>query len=60
MKPHDCQSKLIHLIAEKYILVGKLLRPGEQPTNYSDEDDDGPADKSASDSKPTAAEKKAE
>lgn len=29
-------------ISEKYILVGKLLKPGEQPTNYSDEDEDGP------------------
>lgn len=25
---------------EKYILVGRLLKPGEQPTNYSDEDED--------------------
>jgi len=25
---------------EKYELVGKLLKPGEQPTNYSDEDDE--------------------
>ncbi|XP_055599078.1 membrane-associated progesterone receptor component 1-like [Uranotaenia lowii] len=25
---------------EKYILVGRLLKPGEQPTNYSDEDDE--------------------
>lgn len=25
---------------EKYILVGKLLRKGEQPTNYDDEEDD--------------------
>lgn len=25
---------------EKYIYVGRLLKPGEQPTNYSDEDDD--------------------
>ncbi|GAB0093412.1 membrane-associated progesterone receptor component 1 [Sergentomyia squamirostris] len=31
---------------ERYILVGKLLKPGEQPTNYSDEDDEGPSDKS--------------
>lgn len=27
---------------EKYILVGRLLKPGEQPTNYSDEDEDTP------------------
>uniref|UniRef100_A0A2M4A4S7 Putative membrane associated progesterone receptor n=1 Tax=Anopheles triannulatus TaxID=58253 RepID=A0A2M4A4S7_9DIPT len=29
---------------EKYIVVGKLLKPGEQPTNYSDEVDQGAAD----------------
>lgn len=28
------------MLTEKYSVVGKLLRPGEQPTNYSDEDDD--------------------
>lgn len=27
---------------EKYILVGRLLKAGEQPTNYSDEDEDTP------------------
>ncbi|RZB40663.1 membrane-associated progesterone receptor component 1 [Asbolus verrucosus] len=27
---------------EKYDLVGKLLKPGEQPTNYSDEEDETP------------------
>nr|CAD7454183.1 unnamed protein product [Timema tahoe] len=26
---------------EKYEYVGKLLRPGEEPTNYSDEEEDG-------------------
>ncbi|CRL02334.1 CLUMA_CG015098, isoform A [Clunio marinus] len=33
---------------EKYDLVGRLLKPGEQPTNYSDEDDEptGSSDKS--------------
>lgn len=30
----------LHFYAEKYNLVGKLLRPGEQPTNYEDEEDD--------------------
>lgn len=30
---------------EKYDLVGRLLKPGEQPTNYSDEDDDTTAEK---------------
>ncbi|XP_055685511.1 membrane-associated progesterone receptor component 1 [Lutzomyia longipalpis] len=32
---------------ERYIFVGKLLAPGEQPTNYSDEDEDAPSDKAA-------------
>lgn len=31
--------KLI-LIAEKYDLVGRLLKPGEAPTNYSDEEEE--------------------
>ena len=26
--------------AEKYDYVGRLIRDGEQPTNYSDEEDD--------------------
>uniref|UniRef100_A0A182P6U5 Cytochrome b5 heme-binding domain-containing protein n=1 Tax=Anopheles epiroticus TaxID=199890 RepID=A0A182P6U5_9DIPT len=29
---------------EKYYLVGRLLKPGEKPTNYSDEDEDTPTD----------------
>lgn len=51
---------------EKYIFVGRLLKPGEQPTNYSDEDEDTPnestptgdstSSKSTSDAKPAAAE----
>lgn len=50
---------------EKYIFVGRLLKPGEQPTNYSDEDEDTPnestptgdstSSKSTSDAKPAAA-----
>uniref|UniRef100_A0A1Q3F9H6 Putative membrane associated progesterone receptor n=1 Tax=Culex tarsalis TaxID=7177 RepID=A0A1Q3F9H6_CULTA len=36
---------------EKYILVGRLLKPGEQPTSYSDEDEDTPNESST----PTAA-----
>lgn len=28
------------LISEKYDYVGRLLKPGEQPNNYSDEEDD--------------------
>lgn len=39
---------------EKYVLVGRLLKPGEQPTNYSDEDEDTP-----NESTPTAEPKKA-
>lgn len=34
---------------EKYILVGKLLRKGEQPTNYEDEEDDTDKDTKAND-----------
>lgn len=30
---------------EKYDLVGRLLKPGEQPTNYSDEDEDAATEK---------------
>lgn len=26
--------------SEKYEFVGRLLRPGEEPTNYSDEEDE--------------------
>lgn len=29
------------LFAERYDYVGKLLRPGEVPTNYSDEEEEG-------------------
>lgn len=38
---------------EKYILVGRLLKPGEQPTSYSDEDEDTPNESST----PTTATK---
>lgn len=31
------------IFTEKYDLVGRLLKPGEQPTNYSDEEDEAPA-----------------
>lgn len=47
---------------EKYVLVGRLLKPGEQPTSYSDEDEDTPNEstpttepKSPSSPKKTAA-----
>lgn len=32
--------RLIFCFLEKYHIVGKLLRCGEQPTNYEDEEDD--------------------
>lgn len=37
---------------EKYDLVGKLLKPGEKPTSYSDEEDEpGSSDKSGGEEK---------
>ncbi|KAG5682978.1 hypothetical protein PVAND_012292 [Polypedilum vanderplanki] len=37
---------------EKYDFVGRLLKPGEQPTNYSDEEDEaGSSDKSGGEEK---------
>lgn len=33
------------IFLEKYDLVGRLLRPGEEPTNYSDEEDDSGAER---------------
>lgn len=33
-------------ILEKYEYVGRLLRPGEEPNSYSDEEDDGTSDSS--------------
>lgn len=38
-----------YMYVEKYDLVGKLLRKGEQPTNYEDEEDDTDKDTKASD-----------
>lgn len=31
----------LFLFLERYDYVGKLLKPGEAPTNYSDEEDEG-------------------
>uniref|UniRef100_U5EFV8 Putative membrane associated progesterone receptor n=1 Tax=Corethrella appendiculata TaxID=1370023 RepID=U5EFV8_9DIPT len=42
---------------EKYTYVGRLLKPGEQPTNYSDEDDDSPNDSSSATTTAAAAQK---
>lgn len=35
-----------YIITEKYEFVGRLLRPGEQPINYSDEEDESNASSS--------------
>lgn len=49
-------TKLILLsISEKYILVGRLLKPGEEPNNYSDEDEDSPNDASTPSATESAA-----
>ncbi|XP_052900078.1 membrane-associated progesterone receptor component 1-like [Anopheles moucheti] len=45
---------------EKYYLVGRLLKPGEKPTNYSDEDEDTPTDSSDVRKRTAAAAKAAE
>jgi len=29
------------VFSEKYDYVGRLLRPGEEPTNYSEEEEEG-------------------
>lgn len=36
----SCKLKILFLFSEKYEFVGRLLRPGEQPRNYSDEEDE--------------------
>jgi len=28
------------MLTEKYDVVGRLLKPGEEPTNYSDDEED--------------------
>lgn len=38
---HTCHR--IFFYSEKYEFVGKLLKPGEEPTNYSDEEDESSA-----------------
>lgn len=44
--------KFFFIFVEKYELVGKLLKPGEQATNYSDlEDEPGSSDKSGAEEK---------
>lgn len=36
---------IIFPFTEKYDYVGRLLRPGEKPTNYSDEEDESESSK---------------
>lgn len=39
-----CQQNYWFFFIERYDYVGKLLKPGEEPTNYSDEEgEDAPA-----------------
>lgn len=46
------------LITERYDYVGKLLKPGEAPTNYSDEEDEGSQRETETKSESYDAEKK--
>jgi membrane-associated progesterone receptor component len=39
------------VFADKYDYVGRLLKPGEEPTNYSDEEEEGSQQDSAEKSK---------
>jgi membrane-associated progesterone receptor component len=39
------------VFADKYDYVGRLLKPGEEPTNYSDEEEEGSQQESAEKSK---------
>ena len=44
-------------ILEKYELCGRLLKPGEQPTNYSDDDEEPNTNTSTTSTSATASEK---
>lgn len=44
MKKRTCND--ITFYADKYDFVGRLLKPGEEPTNYSDEEEGEQADES--------------
>jgi len=46
------------LITERYDYVGKLLKPGEAPTNYSDEEDEGSQQETETKSESIDTEKK--
>lgn len=41
----------LFLSLEKYIYIGKLLKPGEQPTDYTDTEDEGTEDRRQGDKK---------
>lgn len=47
-----------YFITERYDYVGKLLKPGEAPTNYSDEEDEGSQQETETKSESYDAEKK--
>ncbi|XP_050071912.1 membrane-associated progesterone receptor component 1-like [Anopheles maculipalpis] len=61
LKSHEMESmrEWEMQFKEKYYLVGRLLRPGEKPTNYSDEDEDTPTDSSDVRKRTTASATKA-
>jgi membrane-associated progesterone receptor component len=44
-------QQLVFVFTEKYDYVGRLLKPGEEPTNYSDEEEEGSQQESAEKSK---------
>lgn len=48
---------VIFIILEKYELCGRLLKPGEQPTNYSDDDEEPNTNTSTTSTTATASEK---
>lgn len=44
-------------LTEKYEYVGRLLKPGEEPASYSDEEDDNQQDSNTSNKSSDASEK---
>lgn len=51
-------SVFFPFIPERYDYVGKLLKPGEAPTNYSDEEDEGSQQETETKSESYDSEKK--
>lgn len=45
---------LLFTISEKYTIVGRLLKPGEEPASYSDEENETDTSKDTSSAKPKA------